>query len=134
LNSLLQQILSNIKCVKSVQRGTGRLYVKFKSDNVKNYHPELKVPLNTIDPNKCVVILNGACSTYFANDIPAYSSGNAERINPPHLFSLNSNELIIKDSFQVNLTSYSTSDPKDEEGYFTYTGAAIISWQVIEFY
>lgn len=98
--------LSNIGCVKSIQRGTAK--GTSSSDLIT-------VTLDTaVNPDKCVVILKDSMSVY-GTEISSTGGGEIQTVDLSYLYSLTSTQLQF----------YGNSADRRHD---------IVSWQLIEFY
>lgn len=118
--------------IKSIQRGVGSLSMTFKKyGEPQEGETKLEIPLNTVNPAKCLVILNGLAVTDDAKS-NSVSGVRAAFANLPYVYNLSKDELVIRDSIGGTLASWADNDAVN--GYITYTSRTKVSWQVIEFY
>lgn len=117
--------------VKSVQRGVASMTGHAKNSNGfsplttdTDYYEDLIVNLSTVNPAKCIVLLDGQA---FYN-----SSVSGHPISEPYLVSLASNKMVIRPS--AELDSVRGKSTANGDGTYTVTSSCKISWQVIEFY
>lgn len=114
---ILTALSGGTGAVKSVQRGTARFTYKnnIPAGNQKVLLQDLNIVLSAINPQKSIVILNGA----------AYGGSN-DYYMPVYVHALSQKSLTLKPAEPE--THMSSSSPY--EGLSKTT----ISWQVIEFY
>ena len=97
------ELVSNIGIIKSIQRGVREVYNALGSEEY------FDVEIDTVNPDKCVVIINGGASSINTNYI-----GYTEY----QLSSLSPNNLRVYNGYMMD----------------DYVNYAEFSWQIIEFY
>lgn len=132
---ILTAVSGGMGAVKSVQRGTARFTAKVTEVSsaggfVIQVIPELKININSVNPNKCIVLLNGA---------PYHHSTAIDTTvtNVPCLSKVSENQLILSLAFPDSPTSWQQSNfnlgyrPKVND---IITVKNLVSWQLIEYY
>lgn len=123
------QALADRIGVKSVQSGIvipTITYTKNSSTLSGEMQKEIEIPIDTVNPKKCLVLLSGIWASCGYTSIDAV---------PPLLSNITSENLVIKPASEVINAVRSNMNPTLEYGQSVTIATDVkINWQVIEFY